>query len=228
MDRGGSGRPFLFIEVAMNRPVLVTPPAILPVSLVEAKAHLRVDFADDDSLIEGLIKAATDHLDGWTGILGRALVEQEWRQDFDAFASCLSLPLGPVISISSVTVGGDTVDASSYGLKVDAGGRSVVTFGNVSASGATSIAYKAGYATIPEVPEVPAVEPGPGDPPDPPGSPAVPAIPAQSTVPAALKVAIMLLVGHWYQNREAATPSSISELPFAVNALISPFRRVGV
>lgn len=228
MDRGGSGRPFLSFEVAMNRPVIVTPPAIMPVSLVEAKAHLRVDFADDDALIGSLIEAATDHLDGWTGVLGRCLVEQEWRQDFDAFGSCLHLPLGPVISISSVTVGGDTVDPSAYSLKVDAGGRSVVTFGNVLASGATSVVYKAGYATIPEVPEVPAVEPGEGDPPDPPGSPAVPAIPAQSTVPPALKAAILLMVGHWYQSREAATDGAMSVLPMAVDALVAPYRRVGV
>uniref|UniRef100_UPI002AFFC390 head-tail connector protein n=1 Tax=Hoeflea sp. TaxID=1940281 RepID=UPI002AFFC390 len=86
----------------MHRPVLVTPPAILPVSLAEARLHLRVDEDADDTLITSLIGAAVDHLDGWTGILGQCLVEQEWRQDFDAFASCLSLPLGPVTSITSV------------------------------------------------------------------------------------------------------------------------------
>ena len=204
----------------MNRPVLVTPPATTPVSLVEAKAHLRVDFSDDDTLIEGLIKAATDHLDGWTGILGRCLVEQTWAETLDS-GSC-ALGLGPVIEIVSVEAGGETVDPSLYGLRTDAGGRSYV---DCAISGPVTVTYTAGYATIPEVPEVPAVEPGEGDPPDPPGSPAVPATPAQSTVPAALKAAILLLVGHWYHNREAVVSGSTGELPLAVASLIAPYRR---
>ena len=40
----------------------------------EAKAHCRVDTSDDDTLIASLVKAATAHLDGWSGILGRCLV----------------------------------------------------------------------------------------------------------------------------------------------------------
>lgn len=199
----------------MYRPVLVSPPELLPVSVSEVKEHLRVEqeVTAEDALIEGLIRAATDHLDGWTGILGRCLVEQEWRQDYDAFAPCLPLPLGPVISITSVSIGGDEVDSGSYSLRTDAGGRARVEFDGVSAqSGTTSIVYKAGYPTIPE-------EPADGE---------TPAIPARSTVPEPLKVAILLLVGHWFQYREAAIPEAINELPFAVNALIAPYRRVGV
>lgn len=196
----------------MHRPVLVTAPDMLPVSLDEAKLRLRVDHADDDALIEGLIRAATEHLDGWNGILGRCLVEQEWRQDFDLFAACLPLPFGPVISIASVTVAGSPVDNGSYALRTDAGGHVRVEFDGLSASGATSIIYKAGYPTIPEVS----------------GDGITPAIPAKSTVPDPIKVAILLLVGHWFQYREAVTSVSINELPFAVNALIAPYRRVGV
>lgn len=69
----------------MLAPVRVTPPAEPPVSLEEAKAHLRVDFGDDDLYVAGLIEAATAHLDGWSGILGRALVTQTWRQDLCGF-----------------------------------------------------------------------------------------------------------------------------------------------
>lgn len=196
----------------MRRPVLVTAPDIQPVSLAEAKLHLRVDHDDDDVLIGGLIRAATEHLDGWTGILGRCLVDQEWRQDFDAFASCLSLPLGPCISITSVTIGGDVVDSGSYALSTDAGGRAHVVFDGVSGSGAVSVVYKAGYETIPAVP-------ADGE---------TPVVPARSTVPEPLKIAILLLVGHWFQNRDTAATASINELPFAVDALISPYRRVGV
>lgn len=178
----------------MHRPVLIDAPTMTPVSLAETKVHLRVDHTDDDALITSFIEAAVDNLDGWTGILGRCLMEQTWRQDFDAFGSCLHLPLGPVISISSVTVGGDTVDPVSYSLETDAGGRSRVEFDGVSASGAASITYKAGY----------------------------------QAVPPSIKVAIMLMVGNWYLNREVAQPGPATELPFGAAVLLAPYRRVGV
>jgi uncharacterized phiE125 gp8 family phage protein len=213
----------------MHRPVLVTPPAVLPVFLVEAKAHLRVEHGDDDDLIEAFIRAATDHLDGWTGILGRCLVDQEWRQDFDAFGRTLPLPLGPVIAVSSVTWRNEagqisTVPGTSYDLRTDAGGRACVRFdagysfpSGLHESRGVSVAFRAGYVTTP------AVEPGEGDPPDPPGSPAV------STVPAALKTAILLMVAHWYQNREAVNVGNIvSQLPLGVEALIAPYRAVRI
>ncbi|MET3662497.1 head-tail connector protein [Aquamicrobium ahrensii] len=192
----------------MLAPVLITPPAITPVSLIEARAHLRVDHNDDDTLIAALISAAVDHLDGWTGILGRCLVEQEWRQNSDVSGSCVMLPLGPVIEIVSVTSGSDTIDPANYKLKTDAGDRSRVEFGGPF-SGLMTVTYKAGYATIPQ-------EDGP------------PVVPEQSTVPDALKVAILLLVGNWYANRETSSVPSLTELPFAVSALIAPYRRVGI
>ncbi len=207
----------------MHRPVLVSPPAILPVSLADTKLHLRVDHDEEDQLIEGLIEAATEYLDGWTGILGRCLVEQEWRQDYDVFARELCLPLGPVISVTTVTwrnAAGQvaTVPGASYDLRTDTAGRSVVRFDDtypfprdLHESRAVGITYKAGWATIPAVPAN-------GD---------TPEIPAKSTVPTPLEVAIMLMVGNWYENREAAS-GGLAPLPFAVDALIAPCRKLGL
>jgi len=44
-------------------------------------------------------------------------------------------------------------------------------------------------------------------------------------VPASIKVAIMLLATHWYENREAVTGRNLTRLPFAVDRLITPHRR---
>lgn len=44
----------------------------------------------------------------------------------------------------------------------------------------------------------------------------------------AVKMAIKLLVGHWYENREAASEVRIEDAPLAFGALIAPLRWVGV
>lgn len=43
-------------------------------------------------------------------------------------------------------------------------------------------------------------------------------------VPASVKHAVMLIVSHFYNNREAATPDAIRAIPFGVDALLQPYR----
>ncbi|MBB2973952.1 phage head-tail connector protein [Mesorhizobium sp. RMAD-H1] len=154
----------------MHRPVLVTPPALLPISVEVIKEQVRIDFADDDSVIEQAIRAAVAHYEGWTGILGICLVEQSWRQDFDRFAHCLPLPLGPVIDIASVSWVNPAEQISivpkvDYRLETDGGGRSFVRFrhgftqpSDLAEVGAVRVEYKAGWPNTgepvkPTVPE---------------------------------------------------------------------------
>ena len=61
---------------------LITPPALEPISLQEAKAHLRVDFGDDDDYISALITAARDFAEGFTR---RAFLTQSWLLALDHF-----------------------------------------------------------------------------------------------------------------------------------------------
>jgi uncharacterized phiE125 gp8 family phage protein len=75
--------------------VLVTPPSVDPVTLEEARNHLRLDaegspatHADDD-LVQALITGLTKRLDGSAGILGRALCTQTWDLFLDEFP-CLT------------------------------------------------------------------------------------------------------------------------------------------
>jgi uncharacterized phiE125 gp8 family phage protein len=192
----------------MYRPVLVTPAAATPVSVTEAKAHLRVDHTGDDTLITSLIAAATEHLDGYSGILGRCLVTQTWRQDFDGFAKTMRLPLlaSTISSVKYRNSAGQlsTVTATDYALKADELG-SYVRFddgfsfpSDLAQSQAVLIEFTAGFGNA-------------------------------AAVPAAIKAAILLLIGHWYANREAVSVGHVAtELPMAVDALIEPYRRVGI
>lgn len=198
----------------MHTPVLITAPTVEPVTLADAKLHMRVDGDDENGLISAFLSAATAHLDGWTGILGRCLSEQEWREDFDCFGAIMRLRLWPVTEITSITwrnaVGQmATVSSDDYALMSDSTGAYIrfkdnyIAPGDLYQVGAVSVTYVAGY---------PAIEPeGGGDP--------------VSTVPAPIKTAIMLLAAHWYQNREAVSADAGAVLPLSVSALLAPYKR---
>lgn len=152
----------------MHRPVRVTAPEALPVSLEEVKKALRVDSADDDEMLTNLIQSAVDHYEGWTGILGICLVEQTWRQSFDRYEHRIRVPLGPVIAVDAIktrnAAGAETpVQASDYAVETDAAGRSFVRFADafsipndIANSSAISVDYRAGWPIVDNKPTVPA------------------------------------------------------------------------
>lgn len=104
---------------------LVTPPDDDVVTLEEAKAHLRVDTSDDDAVIQAMVTAATEFVDGAQGFLGRALMLQTWDYFLDrfpcygtssivhlgtgavpygvgGFGSYIEIPLPPLVSVTGV------------------------------------------------------------------------------------------------------------------------------
>lgn len=86
----------------MSEPILITPPAAdAPViSLAEAKAHLRVRHADDDTYIAQAIADAVDYVET---LESRVLINQTWQQSVAAFDVCgVRLGLSPVSSIAEV------------------------------------------------------------------------------------------------------------------------------
>ena len=84
--------------------VLITAPTVEPVSLAEAKAHLRIDIDDDDTLIGGLITAARSHLEN-TARPKLAMINQTWEYIADSWPASDTLELRPypLQSVTSIT-----------------------------------------------------------------------------------------------------------------------------
>lgn len=204
--------------------VLVTGPDTEPVSTAEAKTHLRVDSADDDTYIDTLIAAARQACERSTR---RAFLEQTWRLSLDAFpgadeddlwegtrvgpdlrkvARYVELPNPPLLGVTSVITYDDadaatTFAASNYYVDTDGSpGRVVLrTAANwptaLRVANAIQITYRAGYGNY------------------------------GSDMPPQLVHAIKMLVGHWYAVRETVNAGNItSELPWTVAALLAPYR----
>ena len=129
----------------MLSPVLVTAPTAQPISLADAKLHLRVDGEDEDGLIQAQIEAATAYLDGYTGILGRCLMPQTWSQEYEVANGDLVLPLGPVASVTSVTG-----SFTGYRLLKDGRGHFLrLNDGAAWPDGAVTVQFVAGADTVP-------------------------------------------------------------------------------
>jgi uncharacterized phiE125 gp8 family phage protein len=117
----------------MFGPVLVTPATVLPVTVDEVKAALRIDAADLNEEIDSAIRSAVAHYEGWTGILGISLVEQTWRVSFEQFEREMYLPLRPVGSITAINWKdadglSEEVPSANYMLHTEAGGTNYARF----------------------------------------------------------------------------------------------------
>ena len=157
---------------------LVTPPAGEPISLAEAKLHLRVDGGDDDLMIGSLITAARQAAET---ITGRQLMTARWRLVLDAFpgpllmhagsGSSFSLPahaillakcpVQSVVSVEYLDMNGTTqvLPASDYVLDAACEpARLSPVFGKtwpptLPQIGAVTVTFDAGYGSASEVPE---------------------------------------------------------------------------
>lgn len=79
---------------------LITPPAQEPITLAEAKAHLRITEPDQDDLIAAHLQAAREQAEQ---ITGRAFMPQAWRVTLDAFpAGAIELPRPPLAAVTSI------------------------------------------------------------------------------------------------------------------------------
>lgn len=182
------------------RVVVVEAPEPI-VSLDEAKLHLRVDGDGEDALIAGMVAAATAHIDGPDGWLGRAIGVQTLEARFDVYESVqgLSLPYPPVLSLISFSwIDGDRVEQAGDLAAVELVGSRVTPVADQPWSGlrvgdeVLRVRYRAGY----------------------------------ETVPAPIHAAVLLMAEDLYRNRGQVATMTASPAPMqpTVLNLLSPFR----
>jgi len=180
---------------------LTTPPTAEPITLAEAKAHLRVDITDDDTLITALIVAAREYAEGVTR---RPLVTQTWDLFLDQFSDEIDLApnLQSVEHLKYIDGDGNkqTLDSGEYDLDiVRQPGQLLLGYGKGwpsirSVRNAVEIRYVAGYGEAADVPQE-------------------------------IKQAMLMHIGHLYRHRESVVIGTISsEVPTATDSLLWPYR----
>ncbi len=185
---------------------LVTAPTVEPVCLATAKGHLRVDQLSDDNLITGLIVAARVWAEAFTR---RAIMTQTWDLFLDRFpfqenaagTEAIRVPyplLQSVTSVKYTDISGvlQTVDPATY--IVD----------KASEPARISLAYLKFWPTYQQIANSIQIRfvAGYGD--------------TADKVPQTIKQAMLLCIGHWYQNRETISGAAMSEVPLAAKSLL--------
>lgn len=190
-----------------NSVTRTTGPAVEPLTVAEAKLHLRVDITDDDVFIGTLITAAREWVENY---LDRTLITTQLILRAAEFPTEeLELARPPMATAGTATAVvitytlADTTTATlSTGLyRVDR----TSTPGNVAPiingtwpsdviedANAVAVTYWAGYG------------------------------PTSASVPATIRHAMLMLIGHWYDRRSAVLTGTISKpIEFAVESLLA-------
>jgi len=180
---------------------VVTPETACPISLSEAKEHLRVEGSAEDAFIVRLISAATEFAQLRSG---RQYVTASLKQSMEEFPEEIELLCPPLQSTTVVVTYADdngivqTLSSADYQVsKTGIVGRIKPAYSKswpttrIGVYNAVEVVYTAGYG-------------------------------AGSAVPGTAKQAILLLIGHWYTNREAVLTGPLSKaIEFAVDSLLA-------
>jgi len=208
-------------------PILIrtVAPTSYPVSLVEAKSHMNVFHADTDAKIDQLIATATQRLDGWNGILGRAIMPQTWTMYLDRFGTLhpdqddlgyghrgnhfwlndgpVEIPLPPNISVDLVQY----VDDDDVLQEVLSSAYQLVLGGEYPAK--ILPLYGTGWPIPKCIPQAVRITFTAGWP--------------VGQVPERIKNAILMTVSHWYEHREAFDPDELFQVSAGAKTMIDPF-----
>lgn len=175
------------------------PPKDEPITLEEAKLHLRTitgDTVEDAAIIAPMITAAREFAENVTG---QALAKQVIAAWPEALETMMRMPLAPVGNVQSLTLTledgtAQVAPAGSY-LVLSTGDICMVRMpeGRLRAVRPVEVVYEAGFTELPK----------------------------------ALRQAMLLMIGHWYTNRETVITGSTTavEVPLAARTLMNQYKR---
>jgi uncharacterized phiE125 gp8 family phage protein len=184
---------------------LITPPAELPLTLQELKAQLRLEDSEtaENALLMGYLRASIL----WTeDFLRRSLITQTWDLFLPGFCEVVVLPNPPLQSVGTISYL-DTADASQtlgaavYQTDMKADPGRLVRDPDESFP-ATSLLVNA--VTI-------RFTAGYG---------------LANDVPEDIRLALLLLAGHWYEHREDTAMAAIQRIPMGAEPLLWPHRNL--
>jgi len=172
-----------------------------PITLAEVRQHLRLPENEaEDTLLSSLITTARSYCEHHTR---RALVQQTLEVYLDRFPSPdpIELPCPPlqsVIEIGYKNSTGEEAILSPSDYLVDADCEPGRILPAVGTNWPAFTAYPASPVRIRLVA-------------------------GYAELPVSIRLAMLLLIGHWYENREA-TGTASSVIDFSVHSLLAPYR----
>lgn len=177
------------------------------VSLADIKAHLRIEWAYDDTTLTAIQAVVAEFLDGRNGYLRRALCSQTWQWSLPCFPPSgeLHFPMPPLQSVTSIQYYDETETLQTY----------------AAANYYTYTQEAVGYVKLKQAASWPATYvrddavlvtfvAGYG---------------ASSAVPAAIRQAALILAGNMYANRgDVAADDAMRAMDGTCRALLAPYR----
>jgi uncharacterized phiE125 gp8 family phage protein len=177
---------------------VVTQPTTEPITLAQAKSHLRIDHSDDDTYLNLCITAARSYFEKMCEI---TIPSTTLKLSLDNFEDVLYLPKGPIQSVTEIVYydsNEDEQNVADWQEDIASGPARLMPLLDESwpetagIMNAVEVTYVAGFVNAAAVPEL-------------------------------LKHGIKFYAGHLYENREAVTEGTLSEVPLAVSSIINLF-----
>lgn len=204
---------------------IVTAAGSEPITLEQASAHLRVDSADDAAEIQSLISVAREYVDAITGRISKPttwrLTAETWEDLFETPRKRESEYLDPKRGLTGLT-------STDYVVKIDKVPLVSVSSIKYYAPGETSLTTMSAsdYRVSVDTNRIQLVE-SPPDIEDRIDAVQIEFVAGVADTSEVHKHAVKVMVAHLYENRSAVSPVQLSEIPFALRALIENSRKGG-
>lgn len=181
---------------------VITDAIAEPLLLADVKLHLRADTTDDDALITALIPTAREFAEHYTG---RSLVVRTLEMALHGFPEdhidLDAPPVSSVVSIKYTDMAGieQTVPDTDYTLSL---------YGD---SCRVSRAYLKQWPVTQDIADAVRIR----------------YVAGYATLPDAARSAMLLLIGHLYQNRQSVSAAKLVEVPMGAIALLNTIKAWG-